>query len=362
MNKVKITAIFFVGIILIGCASEESDDERYYQEHSVEDVSVFLSVEENPFLGRPTAIKASPGGLYLVDSGRDMIHKVDLDGNLQLSFGNRGEGPGEFQIITGFWPMRDRYLVYDYNSFKFITFDRQGDMIDEVILRENPVYPESQRSIPITVEALTSDKLLIPSGGNRGSLFAIAELGSEDVIYAGDALGEFVAGYNRDDVMQSYGDGEVPDFLNNLVMLGSSADAIYSLQQTTGVLEKFSHSGERIWEMNLNIPGQDELMDQIAQHNIDAVKNGVPTQLFIHAHAMGATDKGVAMLLRMPENQSTAIAWVPADGSGVDLITIESLNVNPRGFMGMFALSGEDRTAYYLKQETGTVYQFGWPL
>lgn len=328
----------------------------------MEDISVFLSVQDNPFLGNPTAIKTSTGGLYLVDSGRDMIHNVDFEGNLQLSFGKQGQGPGEFQLVTGFWPLGDRYLVYDYNSFKFITYDMQGDMIDEVIMRENPLNPESGRSIPITVEALTPDKLLIPTGGKQGSLFAIAELGSEDVIFVGDALGEFVAGYNRDSVMQSYGAGEVPDNFKSLVMLGSSADAIYSLQQTTGMIEKFSHSGERIWQMNLNIPGQSEVMDQIAQHNIDAVKNGEPTQLFIHAHAMDATDQGVAMLLRMPENHPTTIAWVPADGSGVNLITAKSLDVNPRGFMGMFALSAEDRTAYYLELETGTVFQFEWSL
>ncbi len=201
MNRLKFLATLCAVSIPIGCASEESDDERYYQEHSVEDVSVFLSVEENPFLGMPTDIKASSGGLYLVDSGRNMIHNVDLDGNLLLSFGNRGQGPGEYQSIAGFWPMGDRYLVYDYNSFKFITFDRQGDMIDEVILRENPVNPESQRSIPITVEALTPDKLLIPTGGSKRSLFAIAELGGDDVIYAGNALGEFVARFDFDDVI-----------------------------------------------------------------------------------------------------------------------------------------------------------------
>lgn len=362
MYRIIIITILCAGSILISCASEKNSDERYYQEHSVENISVFLKVEENPFLGRPTAMKARPGGLYLIDSGRSMIHNVDRDGDLRLSFGNRGQGPGEFQHLTGFWPMDDRYLVYDYNSFKFITFDRQGDMIDEVIMRENPVNPKSKRSIPITVEALTPGKLLIPSGGNRGSLFAIAEMGGNDVIYAGDALGEFVAGYNTDDVMQSYGNGQVPDIFKNLVMLESSADGIYSLQQTTGVLEKFSHSGERIWKMELNIPGQEGLMDQIAQQNINAVKNAEPTQLFMHARAMDATEEGVAMLLKMPDSHPAAIAWIPADGRGVDLITLKSLDVDQSGFMGIFSLSPEDRTAYYLEQETGTVYQFGWPL
>jgi hypothetical protein len=291
-----------------------------------------------------------------------MIHKVDREGDLLMSFGSRGQGPGEYQSIAGFWLQENGYLIYDYNSFKFITYNSDGEVTDEAILRENPVNPNSRRAIPITVKALPTGKLLIPTGGNKSSLFAIADLNGDETVFAGDALAPFVSQYNSDDVRESNSKGEVPDIFKNLVMLGSSADAIYSLQQTTGMIEKFSHSGERIWQMNLNIPGQSELMDQIAQHNMEAVKNDEPTQLFIHAHAIAATDQGVAMLLRMPKNHSATIAWVPTDGSGVDIITVESSDVSPRGFMGMFALSAEDQTAYYLERETGTVFQFEWPL
>ncbi|HKL15062.1 MAG TPA: 6-bladed beta-propeller [Halalkalibaculum sp.] len=362
MSRLKILAILCVVSILIGCASEVNDDERYYQEHSIEDFSVFLSVEENPFLGRPTAIKASPGGLYIIDSGRYKIHKVDSTGDLQMSFGSLGQGPGEYQTITGFWPLGDRYLLYDYNSFKFITYDLNGDMIDEVILTKNPVNPESGRSIPITVEALPSGKLLIPTGGSEGSLFAITEPDGGEVIYAGNALDEFVTIYNHEQVTETYSRGENPGIFKNLVMLGSSSDGIYSLQQTTGVLEKFTHSGERVWELELNIPGQMGLMYQIAQHNIEAGRSNGPTQMFMYALAMDTTEEGVAILLNMPENQPTTIAWVPEEGRNVDLITIESLDPDELGFMEMFALSAENRTAYYLERETGTVYKFDWPL
>lgn len=79
-------------------------------------------------------------------------------------------------------------------------------------------------------------------------------------------------------------------------------------------------------------------MDQIAQHNIDTMKNGESIQLFIHAHLMDLTDQVV------------------------DLISVESLDVSPIGFMGMFALSTENHTAFYLERETGIVYQFRWRL
>ena len=362
MNSFKIFAIICACTLVAACASENTENDIAYTEHSVENVNVFLKVEENPFLGRPTAITASSNGLYIVDSGRDMIHKVDRAGDLLMSFGSRGQGPGEYQSITGFWPLENGYLIYDYNSFKFITYDSSGEVTDELILRENPVNPDSRRAIPITVEALPSGKLLIPTGGSEGSLFAIADPDGDEIIFAGDALAEFVSLYNSDDVRESHAKGEVPDIFKNLVMLGSSSDVIYSLQQTTGILEKFTHDGQLMWSFDLNIPAQEGLADTISDTNIDAIANDGSTQLFTHARAMSANEDGVALLLTLPENQPTTFAWVPEDGSGVDLITVESLDVNPRAFMGMFALYDGERTAYHLERETGTVFQFEWPL
>ena len=146
MNRLIFITVLCLGNILIGCASEESEVGRYYQEHSIVKVQEFLSVQDNSFLGRQTSITDSQGGLYIVDSGRDMIHKVDRKGDLLTSFGSRGQGPGEYQSIAGFWPQENGYLIYDYNSFKFISYDSNGKVTDEVILRENPVNPDSRRA------------------------------------------------------------------------------------------------------------------------------------------------------------------------------------------------------------------------
>jgi len=362
MNRLKIFAILCGGIFLAGCASEVGGEETEHREHFVEDVSLFISAEDSPEFGIPSAIKATHGGLYLVDRELYQIHKIDRAGDLQLSFGGRGQGPGEFQSIAGFWPLTDRYLVYDYNSFKFVTFDLNGEMTDEEILEENPVNPGSGRSIPITVEALPSGKLLIPTGGSEGSLFAIAEPGGGEVIYAGTALGEFVQEYNNQEVMQAYSSGEIPDIMLNLVMLSNSSNAIYSLQQTTGVLEKFTHSGERVWELELNIPGQEGLMDRIAQHNIEAGRSNGRRERFLHARAMDANEEGVAILLNLPDDQPLTIAWVPADGNKIDLIEIEGISLDFSGSMVGFTVSPYGRHAYYLEPNIGTIYKIEWPL
>jgi hypothetical protein len=352
---------FCLGCLLLGCNTENGVEKTVFREHSVKNIEVFLTVEDTPFLGRPTAIKAVAEGLFIVDEGHYQIIKVDKEGDRLLSFGSHGQGPGELQSIAGFWAFENEYLVYDYNSFKFLTFDHRGELIDEKVLNENPVNPDSEFSIPITLDALSSDKLIIPTGGRKGSLFAITDRISGDVTYSGIAVGEFIQEYNSQKVMQTYSSGEIPDIAINLVMLSNSSNGIYSFQQTTGVLEKYTHAGEQIWEKHLKIPAQRNLFEKIAQYNKESGSDNV-RRMFIYARAMDALEDGVALLLNLPDDQSLNVVWVPEDGSKIDLVRVEGITLEADGFMEGFTVSPDGQYTYYLERNTGTIYKFKWPL
>lgn len=353
--------ILCLGFILIGCNTESGVDKPPLIEHYVKNHRVFLNTKNTPFLVRPIDIKANSSGLYVVDSGSYQIHKIDSSGNLQMSFGNQGRGPGEFLSISGFWPLKNNYLIYDYNGFKFLIYDHHGNLINEEVIKENPVNPDSEFAIPITLEVLSSKRLIIPTGGKNGSLFAIVDRISGNVAYKGKAIGKAIEEYNNQKVMQAYSSGEIPDAMVNLVMLSSSSNSIYSLQQTTGILEKYTHAGEKIWEKELNIPAQKNLFDQIAQDNIDfGVDNG--RRFFMYVRAMDANEKGVALLLNMPEDQPLTVAWVPKDGKKIHLVEVEGKTLDVHGFTEGFTVSLESKKAYYLERSVGTIYQFEWPL
>lgn len=354
-NTNSVVKIFCFGCLLLGCTAERDVGKPDFGEYAVKDFQAFLSVKDTPFLGRPTSVKAVSDGLLIVDEGYFRITKVDNEGNRLLSFGKRGQGPGEFQSIAGFWPLENEYLVYDYNSFKFSTFDHSGKLIDEEVLDENPANPNSTYSIPITLDAISADTLLIPTSGREGSLFAIVDRISGNITYTGTANAEFIEN-NEPDAMHTLARGEIPDIHRNMVMLSSSSSAIYSFQQTTGVLEKFTHAGKKIWNKELNIPAQRNLFEQIAQHN----RNG-EFRLFLYARAMDVHKDGVALLLNLPEDQPLTVAWVPEDGSKMDLVEVEGITLDGDGFMEGFTISPDGKHAYYLKRSNGTIYQFEWP-
>lgn len=352
-----------IGCLLSSCETDKNVEETVLSVHQVNTTRAFLSLEDTPFLGRPTDVKSVSDGLFIVDEGHKQITKVDKDGKLVLSFGKRGRGPGEFQSIAGFWPFESEYLVYDYNSFKFLTFNDRGKLIEEETLQQNPVNPDSEFSIPITLDAVSAEILLIPTGGREGSLFAIADRSNGALTYAGSAVGDgnLNQEYDYKEVMQTYSRGEIPANFLNLVMLSSSDKEIYSLHQTTGLLEKYTHQGDRVWQKELNIPDQRDLFDQIARHNMRMGPDGI-RKLFIYARAMDATKEGVFLLLNLPEGHPLTIAWISNDGHTIHLVEAEGLTMTPHGFMEGFTVSPEGDHVYYLERSSGTIYQFDWPI
>ena len=85
--------------------------------------------DEEPF-NRPTAIAASPSGdLYVSDGyGNSKVHRFSSDGELILSWGSKGDGPGQFVIPHGIWVDKDEIVyVTDRQNHRIQIFDPEGE-------------------------------------------------------------------------------------------------------------------------------------------------------------------------------------------------------------------------------------------
>lgn len=94
-----------------------------------------------PF-NRPTkAVLAPDGEMYVSDGyGNRRIHRYDADGNLIQSWGEDGQGPGEFvlphDVVVD---ERDRVLVCDRENRRVQIFDRSGAYQTEWANLQNPM-------------------------------------------------------------------------------------------------------------------------------------------------------------------------------------------------------------------------------
>jgi len=82
----------------------------------------------------PTKAVLSPWGEIFVSDGygQERIHRFSPDGELLLSWGCKGTGPGQFDTPHGIWAdRRGRVLVADRANNRVQVFDADGDFLSE---------------------------------------------------------------------------------------------------------------------------------------------------------------------------------------------------------------------------------------
>ncbi len=90
--------------------------------------------DENYMLGWHILLNIdNQGNFYIGDVERAQINKYDPQGNFLFTIGRRGQGPGEFQVISkiGFDEKENLY-VFDVKSQKISLFNPAGELIKEI--------------------------------------------------------------------------------------------------------------------------------------------------------------------------------------------------------------------------------------
>jgi hypothetical protein len=82
----------------------------------------------------PSGLAIAPGGEIFVSDGYGghRVHKFSADGELLLSWGRQGAGPGEFALLHNIWVDRNsRVFICDRENGRIQLFDDQGDYLEE---------------------------------------------------------------------------------------------------------------------------------------------------------------------------------------------------------------------------------------
>ena len=86
-----------------------------------------------PF-NRPTKAMAAPSGQIFVSDGygQHRVHRFSADGEHEHSWGEEGEGPGQFALPHDLWvDPRERVLVTDRTNNRIQLFDYDGNYLEE---------------------------------------------------------------------------------------------------------------------------------------------------------------------------------------------------------------------------------------
>jgi sugar lactone lactonase YvrE len=113
-----------------------------------------------PFNQPTKAVEAPDGEMYVSDGyGQFRVHRFDRQGNLVHSWGEKGEGPGQFVLPHDVLvDERDRVLVCDRTNRRIERFDREGSFTGEwrdlsspqqVFIRDGAMYAADGGQITI---------------------------------------------------------------------------------------------------------------------------------------------------------------------------------------------------------------------
>ncbi|MDP6063270.1 MAG: peptidyl-alpha-hydroxyglycine alpha-amidating lyase family protein [SAR202 cluster bacterium] len=94
----------------------------------------------NPF-NMPSGLAIAPNGdLFVSDGyGGHRVHRFSPEGELELSWGKQGTGPGEFALLHNIWVDADsRVFICDRENDRIQIFDREGNYLEEWIDLHKP--------------------------------------------------------------------------------------------------------------------------------------------------------------------------------------------------------------------------------
>ncbi|MCP2520363.1 6-bladed beta-propeller [Candidatus Aminicenantes bacterium AC-335-K20] len=119
--------------------------------------------ENKAFFHRVFAYVDQKGNIYILDSANSRIQKFNKDGKFIQSVGKKGQGPGEFQLLSHFFLVDEdeNIFIYDFSARKLHRFDSKGKFVKLYH------FPFRCESFAITSEGnfLTNDKIFSPEGG-----------------------------------------------------------------------------------------------------------------------------------------------------------------------------------------------------
>ena len=97
----------------------------------------FTNDEENYFWNISDMCCDDENNLYVADAGWNKIFKFDSKGDFLLSYGNKGEGPGEFRSGTIGGGLRicsgndGNIYVADFGNMRLSIFNRKGEFLKD---------------------------------------------------------------------------------------------------------------------------------------------------------------------------------------------------------------------------------------
>ena len=122
----------------------------------------------DPF-NRPSDVAVtSAGDIYVTDGyGNNRVHKYSSDGEHDFSWGEAGDGPGQFNLPHGVWIEEDKQIyVADRENHRIQIFDMEGSFLKEWTDFKQPCHVFIDKEKRVYVPELQAKMSVLDLNGN----------------------------------------------------------------------------------------------------------------------------------------------------------------------------------------------------
>ncbi len=340
----------FISIFIFACQTETTDSTDF-TEVDFQEPSLYLTAEDHDQIGQPALINHIDSGLLVYDYLAQSIFLFDEEGNQKYRFGREGDGPGEFRYIAGLWKSGDQYIAYDRNSSKVIYYDLNGSLLSEAPLR--------LESLALSMSLYTQDQIYAPTNGFEGSLISRVNLQEGSSEHFGQSLINKDEDFDFDKSQQEILSGRVPPNMINRLLLESNESGLFSYQQATAILQKYSHDKELLWEVDLSVPATEGIFDRFIEINQSFVDRGMRNMYMLqYASQMSAAQNGAFILINTIPDHPTTVVWVSNEGDKVVSAYLRNQeDFNP----DLLAVSNSGEHVFLGSRMEAMILKLNWP-
>ncbi|MBT3283542.1 6-bladed beta-propeller [Candidatus Bathyarchaeota archaeon] len=203
----------------------QSSDTGYRMGRDIFERIASIERGAGPF-NLPTGVGVtSNGDIFVSDGyGNARVHKFSPEGELIMSWGEPGAGPGQFRLPHNLWvDKKDRIWISDRENSRIQIFDTEGNLLDQWIdlLRPCHVYMDKDENVYVSelsrrISIFSNDGELLARWGNESH-------GMDDPLLVGPHV----------ICVDSHGD----------LYVGEVATAFGKVDRGTRTIQKFKHVG-----------------------------------------------------------------------------------------------------------------------
>ncbi|MDA3885447.1 MAG: 6-bladed beta-propeller, partial [Candidatus Delongbacteria bacterium] len=180
--------------------------------------------------------------VYMLDTRRAMVHKVDSQGKYVTSFGNKGTGPGEMTMPLNIAVMSDTLYVFDYAERKTNIFDLDGNFVKADFIASNAFF----YSISGVNDECFTGILALDRYGDEG-VYTVYQV----PIYKRNST-PYKELYNREEILQPPNDRFFPQSFQPSYAVGHNKIYLLENSQDTYKISVFDPEGVNLYNLRKN--------------------------------------------------------------------------------------------------------------